>query len=194
MILRKPRSLMKPTKNEMEHAVGPSRSQHIAPVWRYFLSLTNHKRKRVCIFLHHETVIDGNNGSRPFLSPLFTTVQCDVVHQVHDFRHKQHTNLSRQLVQNRHVLVSLDSLDPWGFTLALGTSASNGSSTSPLPISTSSLGISIGSVSSPVGARSCSEFSLDLRARCSALLVSRLLNIVHDTVFLLTSFLCSIRN
>ena len=32
MILRKPRSLMKPTRNEMEYAVGPFRSQHVAPV------------------------------------------------------------------------------------------------------------------------------------------------------------------
>ena len=128
------------------------------------------------------------------LSPLCPTVQFDVVHQLHDLRHKQHTNFCRQLVQNRHVLVSLDSWDSWGFMLALGTSASNGFSSSPLPISTSSLGFSIGSVSSPVAARSCSEFSLDLRAHCSALLVSRLLRIVHDTVFLLTSFLCSIRN
>ena len=38
MILRKPRSLMKPTRNEMEHAVGPFRSQNVAPVWPYLLS------------------------------------------------------------------------------------------------------------------------------------------------------------
>ena len=32
MILRKRRSLMEPTRNEMECAVVPSRSQHVAPV------------------------------------------------------------------------------------------------------------------------------------------------------------------
>ena len=32
LIRRKSRSLMKPTRNEMEYAVGPFRSQHVAPV------------------------------------------------------------------------------------------------------------------------------------------------------------------
>ena len=32
MILRKPRSLTKPIRNEMEYGLGPFRSQHVAPV------------------------------------------------------------------------------------------------------------------------------------------------------------------
>ena len=32
MILQKPRSLMKTTRSEIEYAVGPFRSQHVAPV------------------------------------------------------------------------------------------------------------------------------------------------------------------
>ena len=34
---RKPRSLMKPRRNEMEYAVRPFRSQQVAPVWPYYL-------------------------------------------------------------------------------------------------------------------------------------------------------------
>ena len=32
VVLRNPRSLMKPARNEKEYAVGPFRSQHVAPV------------------------------------------------------------------------------------------------------------------------------------------------------------------
>ena len=51
MILRKPRSLMKPTRNETQYAVGLFRSQHVATRLSIPAVSTNQNWKRVCVFL-----------------------------------------------------------------------------------------------------------------------------------------------
>ena len=88
------------------------------------------------------------------LSSSSNTVQFEVVHQLHDLQHKQHTNFCKQHVQNLHVLVSLDLWNSWDFILDLGSSASDGSSSSSFSLTTSSRGASSGSMSSPIGRRS----------------------------------------
>ena len=88
------------------------------------------------------------------LSLLPPIVQIDVVHQHFDLRHKHHTNSCRQHVLNLHVPVSLCLLDYSGFILALGMSASKGSSSSSCSISTSARDSPTGSMSSPIGAPS----------------------------------------
>ena len=62
--------------------------------------------------------VSGNRNRKlrsesSFLFPLLPTVQFDVVHQLLDLRHKQHTNFCKQHVLNLHVLVSLNSWDSW---------------------------------------------------------------------------------
>ena len=58
----------------------------------------------VCIFLYHETVVKKKQSESFFLSPLNPTVQFNVVHQLLDLQHKQHTNFCKQHAQNLHVL------------------------------------------------------------------------------------------
>ena len=65
MVLRNPRSLMKPTSYEIECGVGPFRSQHVTPVWPYLLS-THQNWKRVCVFLCQETAVEIHNRSCSF--------------------------------------------------------------------------------------------------------------------------------
>ena len=80
-----------------------------------------------------------------------------------------------------------------GFNLALGTLASNVSSSSPLTIPTSSRGASIGSMSSPIGARSVFRVYVGLT---SALLCPTQFPAAENCShfgFLLTSLLCSKR-
>ena len=114
-----------------------------------------------------------------FLFPLLPTVQFDVVHQHLDLRHKhkQHTNSCKQHVVNLHVPV-FRLIGFIGFIRTLGMSASKGSSSSSFPISTSARDSPTVSMSSPIGA----EFSLDLRAHCSAIPVSRLLTVLRRTM------------
>ena len=110
---------------------------------------TNQNRKRVCIFLCHETVAKSNNRSRSF--SLHPTVQFDVLHQLLDLRHKQHTNFCKTACPESSCSCFCRLV---GFILLWGTSASQGTSSSSFPIPTSSRGASIGSMSSPIGARS----------------------------------------
>ena len=117
-----------------------------------------------------------------FLFPLLPTVQFDVVHQ-HLDRHKQHTNFCRQHVLNLHVLVFSLLVGFFGFILTLEFSASKGSSSSSFPISTSARDSPTGSMSSPnVCYISIQSFSLDLRAHCSVIPVSRLLTVLRKTM------------
>ena len=117
-----------------------------------------------------------------FLFPLLPTVQFDVVHQHLDLRHKQHINSCRQHVLNLHVLVSLCSLDSlgsfrlWEFLL---------------PRVPRLLRFPLRHLHESPQLVRChhqwvrhidSEFSLDLRAHCSAILVSRLLTVLCKTM------------
>ena len=77
-----------------------------------------------------------------FLFLLPPTVQFDFVPRRLDLRHKRHTNSCRQHVLNLQVVVSL------------GISASEGSSSSSFPTSTSARDSPTGSMSSPIGATS----------------------------------------
>ena len=108
MILRKPRSLMQPTKNEMESIHNMSLPfDHTCCLGKSDLE--------TCL---HFSVSENRNrklrSESSFLFPLLPIVQFDVVHQHLGLRHKQHTNSCKQHVLNLHVLVSLcllDSLD-----------------------------------------------------------------------------------
>ena len=75
MILRKPRSVMKPTRNGMDCPVGPFRSQHVAPVLTISDVSANQNWKRVCIVLCQNIVIESYDRSRPFSFPLLPIVQ-----------------------------------------------------------------------------------------------------------------------
>ena len=109
---------MKPTRNEMEYAVGRFRSQlpfdhtccldksELGTCLRFPVSRNRNRKLQSELF---------------FLFPLPPTVQFDAVRQHLDLRHKQHTNSCKQHVPNLHVLVSLcswdssDSLRLWEF-------------------------------------------------------------------------------
>ena len=101
-----------------------------------------------------EAVIERYDRSRPFSFLFFQQVQFDAVRQHLDLRHKRHTNSCKQHVLNLHVLVSLCSLEFFGFILTLDICASKGSSSSSFPISTSARDSPTGSMSSPIGATS----------------------------------------
>ena len=85
-----------------------------------------------------------------FLFPLLPIVQFDVVHQHLDLRHTRHTNSCRHL----HVSCFSLLVGFFGFMLTLGISASQGSSSSSFPISTSVRDSPTGSMPSPIGAAS----------------------------------------
>ena len=137
MFLRKPRSLIKPTRNEMEYAVGPFRSQHESLPFDHACCLDKSELETCLRFPVSENPSRKQRSESFFLSPLLPTIQFDVVHQHLDHSHKQHTNSWRQHVLNLHVLVSLCSLGSFGFILTLGISASKGSSSSSFTLSTS---------------------------------------------------------
>ena len=70
-----------------------------------------------------------------------------------------------------------------GFILALGPSASNGSSSSSILISTLHVALHLVQCYHQLGPDLCAELLLDLRANCSAILVSWLLRIDHNIGF-----------
>ena len=108
-----------------------------------------------------------------FLFPPPRSVQFDVVHQLLDLRHKQLTISCQQHVLNLHVLVSLcswDSSDSWFFTFLI-------------PIRHPHRILQSVRCHHQLAQRLDSEFSLDLQAHCSAMLVSRQLSIVHIAGF-----------
>ena len=110
MLQRKPRSLMKPTRNEITcfgtFPFTTCRSRQIIP------AVSAHQNWKACLrFPVSENRIRTLRLESSFLFPLLPTVQFDVVHQHFDLRHKQHTDSCRQHVLNLHVLVDLCSLD-----------------------------------------------------------------------------------
>ena len=147
MSLRKAFFLKKTTRNDIEFAVGPFRSQQVALGWPYLLS--RHIRTgTVSAFSCQNNVVESYDRSRSlsiflkqFNSMLSTNTSIFV-------RHKQHTNSYRQQLLNLHVLLGF-----FGFSLALGTSAFKVSSSS-FPISTSARDSPTGTMSSPIGATS----------------------------------------
>ena len=174
---------MKPTRNLTEYAVGPFRSQHVAPVGPYLL-LSRQIRigNRVCVFLCQKNHNRKLRSESSFLFPLLPTVQFDVVHQHLDLRHKQHTNSCGQHVLNLHVLVSLCSLDSLG-SLWLWEFL--------LPRVPHLLRFQFRHLHEIPQLVRChhqlvlhldSKFSLDLRAHCSAIFVSRLLTVLRKTM------------
>ena len=101
-------------------------------------------------------------------------------------------NFCKQHVQNLHVLDSLDSWDlgdsfllwepPLPMVLHLHRFPSRHLHVAPQLVQ----------CHNQQGPDPCSEFSLDLRARCSAILVSRLLRIVHNVGFCWLHFFAQI--
>ena len=64
---RKPKYLMKPTRNEIDYAVGPFRSQHVAPVCKKKpAASTNQDWTRISIIMCHDTVVKSDNRSGSF--------------------------------------------------------------------------------------------------------------------------------
>ena len=113
-----------------------------------------------------------------FLLPLLPSIQFDVVRQHIDLRHKQHTNSCRQHVLNLHVSGFSLLVGFCGFILTLGIPRVSSSSTfrhlhqiHQLVRCHSQLVLHLDS-----------EFSLDLRAHCSAISVSRLLTVLRKTM------------
>ena len=120
--------------------------------------------------------------SKATIVPLPPTVQFDVVHQLLCLRHKQHTNFCIRQVPNLHVLVFLDSWDSSG-------SFSLWESLPPMvlhlrhfPFRHLPEALQVVRCHYQLAPHHDSEFSLDLRAHCSALLVSRLLRVVREIV------------
>ena len=117
-----------------------------------------------------------------FLFPLLPTVQFDVVHQHLDLRHKQHTNSCRQHVLNLHVLVSLyswgssDSFLLWVFLLprVLHLLRFQFRHLHEIP--------QLVRCPHQLVLHLDSEFSLDLRAHCSAISLSQLLTVRRKTM------------
>ena len=120
-----------------------------------------------------------------FLFPLLPIVQFDVVHQHLDLRHKQHANSCRQHVLNLHAVVSLcslgslDSFRLWEFMLPrvphlLRFPFRHLHEIHQLVRCHHQLVLHLGP-----------EFSLDLRAHCSAIPVSRLLTVVRKTMIII---------
>ena len=125
MILRKPRSLMKPTRNEWSKLWDLSVHNTSLPFDH--TSCFGKSELEACLYFPVSRSRNRKLHSEPFfLSPLLPTVQFAVVHQHLDLRRKQHTNSCRQHVLNLHVLVSLCSLDSMELILTLGISASKG--------------------------------------------------------------------
>ena len=120
-----------------------------------------------------------------FLILLLPTVQFDVVHQHLDLRRKQHTNSCRQHVLNLHVLSFSLLVGFFGFILTLGISASKGSSSSSFPTSTSH---QLVRCHHNLVLHLDSELSLDIRAHCSAITVSRLLTVLRKTMISIIHF------
>ena len=106
---------MKPTRHEMDYAVGPFRSQHVAPVGPYLLS----RQIRIGSVSTFSCVMRRQQCEWFFLFPPHPTIHFDVVCQLHDLRHKQRTNF---------LLVEFI-----GFILAVGTSDSKSYSSSSFP-------------------------------------------------------------
>ena len=114
-----------------------------------------------------------------FLFPLPPTVPFDVVNQHLDLRHKPHTNSCKQHVLNLHVLVSLCSWDSsdsfllWEFLLPRVLHLHH------FPFRHLHEILQLVRCHHQSARHLDSEFSLDLRAHCSAIPVSRLLSVVH---------------
>ena len=168
MILRKPISLMKPTRNNMEYAVGSFLSQQVAPVLPYLLS------RQIRIVSVSAFSCDMKPWSKAtmesfFLAPLPARVHsnrcCPPTPSTFDTKflstrgiiriHSYSGNLCSQWLPRlhrfplRHLQRALQ-LVPCHHRLE------------PDP---------------------CSEFSSDLRARCPVILVSWLLRLVHSIGF-----------
>ena len=110
MILRKPRSLMKPTRNEMEYA-GDLSVHNMSLPFDHTRLLDKSELETCLRFPVSENRNRKLRLESSSLFPLDPIVQFDVFHQHLDLRHKQHTNYYRQDVLNLHVLVSLNLLD-----------------------------------------------------------------------------------
>ena len=108
--LRRPRSLMKPTRNEMEYAVDLS-VHHMSLPFDHTFCLGKSELETCLRFPVSENRNRKLQSESSFLFPLLPRVQLGVVHQHLGLRHKQHTHSCRQHVLNLHVLVSLCSLD-----------------------------------------------------------------------------------
>ena len=106
MILLKPRSLMKPTRNEMEYAVGPFRSQHVAPVWPYLLSRQTRIGNVSAFSCVRKPQWKATIGVVLSLSSTSnSSIRC--CPPTPRPSTQSHTNSCRQHVLNLHVLVSL---------------------------------------------------------------------------------------
>ena len=171
MILRKPQSSVKSTRNEMEYAVGlsftTSRSRLTVPAVS-----TNQNWKRV---------------RRSFSPSSSNSSTLDFVHQLLALDTNQflYTACPESYPSCFSRLVGF-----FRFTLALGTTASSSS----IPISTSSRGASIRSMSSPLGATSVIRIFVGLT---SALLCHNRFPTAEKCPpywFLWISLLCSNRN
>ena len=103
MIVRKLKSLMKPQRNEMEYAVRPFHSQHVALVRPHLLSRQTRSGNVSAFFSVIKLPLKATVG-----------VTCSLLF-MEQFNLKSSTdpNFCRQHVQNLHVLVSLDLWDHW---------------------------------------------------------------------------------
>ena len=124
------------------------------------------------------------------LSFLHSIFQFDVVHELHDLRHKQNTNFCRQHVLNLHVLVFFDSWDSsdsflfWEPLLPVVLHLLRSQ------ISTSSRSASM---SSSIGARSVFRVSVGLTHALLCHARFQQAESCSQYWFLLTSLLCSSR-
>ena len=180
MLLRKPRSLMKP--KEMKWSMLWDLSVHNTSLPFDHTCCLHKSDLETCLrFPVSRTRSRKLQSELFFLFPLPPTVQFDVVHQHINLRHKQHTNSCKQQVLNLYVLVSCFSLlvGFFGFILTLEISASKGSSSSSFPISTSARDSNWFDVITNRCYFSIQSFPWSYERSLSAILVSRLLSIVH---------------
>ena len=91
IILRKTRSLMKPTREEMEDVVGPFRRNMPFQSDHTFLSRQITTVSVPGFSCVHETVIEGKTWES-FFSLLHPAIQFAAVERFHDLRHKQYIN------------------------------------------------------------------------------------------------------
>ena len=176
MILRKTRSLMTPTRHEMEYAVGPFRSQHVASVWPYQLS----RQIRI-----------GNVSSFSYVRKPWSKAKIGLVLSLSSSSNssiwccpptpRPSTQAAHQHVLNLHVLVSLSARWILRIRSDSGNFCLRSSSSSSFFKSTSARDSFTGSMSSPIGAASRFRVFVGLTSELICH-VSRLLTVLRKTV------------
>ena len=132
-------------------------------------------------------LVSGNSSQKRqsewfFLVPLPPIVQVDAVHQLLCLPHKRHTNFCKQHVTNLRFLVSLESWDSSGSFSLWESSPPMVLHLGHFPFRHLHEALQLVPCHHQLVQHHDSNFSLDLRAHCAALLVSRLLRVVRKIV------------